>query len=162
MVPASHAKTTDLVTDILFYHLQHQPLERVLPVLLEKSVERGWKVVVETASPERAEALDALLWTYSDESFLPHGTDGQADAALQPVLLTAGSGRANDATVRFLVDGAPLPEDAGTYERIVLIFDGNDPDALDGARAAWKVARGSGHACTYWQQSEAGRWEKRA
>jgi DNA polymerase-3 subunit chi len=150
------------VTDILFYHLQHQPLERVLPVLLEKSVERGWKVAVEATTPERVDALDALLWTYSDESFLAHGTDREADAAVQPVLITTASGRPNGATVRFLVDGAALPEDVDTYERIVLLFDGNDPDALDQARAQWKAAKAGGHACTYWQQGETGRWEKRA
>ncbi len=150
------------MTDILFYHLQNQPLERVLPVLLEKSVERGWKVAVEAASPERVEALDALLWTYADESFLPHGTDREADAALQPVLLTSGPDRVNGATVRFLVDGAALPADMAAYERIVLMFDGNDPDALDQARLSWKAAKSAGHACTYWQQDENGRWGKRA
>jgi len=158
----SYAKTTELVTEILFYHLQHQPLERVLPVLLEKSVERGWRVAVEATVPERADALDALLWTYEDESFLPHGTDREPDAADQPVLITTSAGRPNGATVRFLVDGAPLPADAAEYERIVLMFDGNDPDAVDRARDQWKLAKAAGHACTYWQQSDAGRWEKRA
>lgn len=150
------------MTDILFYHLQNQPLERVLPVLLEKSVERGWKVAVEAGSPERVDALDALLWTYDDASFLAHGTDREADAAAQPILLTAGPNRANGASVRFLVDCAPLPEDAASYERIVLMFDGNDPDAVDRARETWKVARAGGHACTYWQQDDTGRWSKKA
>lgn len=150
------------MTDILFYHLQNQPLEKVLPVLLEKSVERGWKVAVEATSPERVEALDALLWTYSDESFLAHGTDREADAALQPILITARADRPNGATVRFLVDGAPFPADAADYERIVLMFDGNDPDAVDQARGQWKEAKSAGHACTYWQQGENGRWEKKA
>ena len=150
------------MTDILFYHLQNQPLERVLPVLLEKSVERGWKVAVEATSPERVEALDALLWTYSDESFLAHGTDREADAALQPILITTRADLPNGATVRFLVDGAVLPADAADYERIVLMFDGNDPDAVDQARVQWKDAKSGGHACTYWQQSETGRWEKKA
>lgn len=150
------------MTDILFYHLQHQPLERVLPVLLEKSVERGWRVAVEATTQERVDALDALLWTYSDESFLAHGTDREPDPAAQPVLITTGQDRPNDATVRFLVDGAPLPADMTPYERVVLMFDGNDPDAIDRARDQWKEAKGGGHACTYWQQSEAGRWEKRA
>ena len=37
------------MTEILFYHLQHQPLERVLPTLLEKTLERGWRAVVQTS-----------------------------------------------------------------------------------------------------------------
>ena len=62
------------MTEILFYHLQGQKLEGVLPGLLEKSLERGWKVIVQGASEERIEALDAHLWTYRDDGFLPHGT----------------------------------------------------------------------------------------
>ena len=150
------------MTDVLFYHLQNQPLERVLPALLEKSVERGWKAVVEASSPERVEALDSLLWTYSDESFLAHGTDREADAALQPVLITTRQDRPNGASIRFLVDGAALPADGASYECLVLMFDGNDPDAVDHARQQWREAKAAGHACTYWQQSATGRWEKKA
>ena len=76
------------MTEMLFYHLQGQKLEGVLPALLEKSLERGWKVIVQGASEERIEALDAHLWTYRDDGFLPHGTWREADAAAQPVLLT--------------------------------------------------------------------------
>lgn len=150
------------MTEVLFYHLDRQPLERVLPVLLEKSVERGWRVVVEAATAERVEALDNLLWTYADDSFLPHGTDREPDAERQPVLLTSGPARANGASVRFLVDGAGFPDDLASYQRIVVLFDGHDPDAVEGARAQWKAARAAGHACTYWQQGETGRWERKA
>ncbi|MFL4968611.1 MAG: DNA polymerase III subunit chi, partial [Xanthobacteraceae bacterium] len=38
------------MTEILFYHLQGQPLDRVLPNLLERSLERGWRIVVQAAS----------------------------------------------------------------------------------------------------------------
>ena len=76
------------MTEILFYHLQGQKLENVLPALLEKSLERGWRVVVQGSIEERIEALDAHLWTYRDDGFLPHGTWRESEAAQQPVLLT--------------------------------------------------------------------------
>lgn len=149
------------MTEVLFYHLDRQPLERVLPELLEKCLERGWRSVVQLGSEERCEAIDAHLWTYRDEAFLPHGTarDGHADA--QPVWLTTRDDNPNGATVRFLADGAELPELSG-YARIVMLFDGNDNDAVDRARAAWKAAKAAGHEATYWQQSEHGRWERKA
>src|SRR4249920_3999205 len=115
------------MTEILFYQLQGQKLESVLPALVEKSLERGWKVVVQGSTEERIEALDAHLWTYRDDSFLPHGTWREAEAAEQPVLLTVHDGNPNGAAVRFLLEGAPVPADAGDYERIVLLIDGNDP-----------------------------------
>src|SRR6187200_1189299 len=101
------------MTEILFYHLHRQPLERVLPTLLEKSLERGWRVVVQASSEERVEARE------------------------QPILLTISDDNPNGAAVRFLLDGAPVPKDAGDYQRIVLIFDGEDPDAVAAARERW-------------------------
>src|SRR5690349_3340106 len=104
------------MAEILFYHLQGQKLEGVLPPLLEKSLARGWRVVVQGGSEERIEALDAHLWTFRDDGFLPHGTWREQDTALQPVLLTVNDGNPNSAQVRFLIDDASMPADAAGYE----------------------------------------------
>lgn len=147
--------------EILFYHLETQPLERVLPVLLERSLERGWRAVVEAGSAERLEALDALLWTYSDDSFLPHAVaqGGEGDAA-HPVLLTVGPDNGNGANVRFFVDRA-VPKSPEGYDRLVYMFSGHDPDALAEARTAWRALRELAEL-TYWQQDAGGRWTRKA
>lgn len=147
---------------MLFYHLQGQKLEGVLPTLLERSVERGWRVVVQGASDERIDALDSHLWIYSDDSFLPHGTWREAEAADQPVVLTVTDANPNAATVRFLIDGAPVPADAETYQRLVLLFDGDDDDAVTAARAQWAEVKAKGFDATYWQPDDSGRWVKKA
>lgn len=148
------------MTELLFYHLQRAPLDKVLPGLLEKSLQRGWRCAVQGAA-ERLRALDDTLWTYGDETFLPHGLESD-DGAGQPIVLLTHEGNPNQAAIRFLIDGAPLPPDAASYERIVLLFDGNDADAVQGAREHWKEAKTLGFAATYWQQSDEGRWEKKA
>jgi DNA polymerase-3 subunit chi len=150
------------LTEVLFYHLQGQKLEGVLPTLLERSVERGWRVVVQGASDERIDALDSHLWIYSDDSFLPHGTWREAEAADQPVVLTVTDTNPNAATVRFLIDGAPVPADAETYQRLVLLFDGDDDDAVAAARAQWAEVKAKGFDATYWQPDDSGRWVKKA
>ncbi|SOC39752.1 DNA polymerase III chi subunit [Rhizobium subbaraonis] len=149
------------MSEILFYHLTESKLEDALPPLLDKSLERGWRVVVQTGTAERRDALDTHLWTYREESFLPHGTDEQPNAADQPVLLTNGSDNANAATVRFLVDGAEPPPLDG-YDRVIFMFDGHDQPELDAARGHWKRLKGEGHQLTYWQQNNDGRWVKKA
>jgi DNA polymerase-3 subunit chi len=148
------------MTEMLFYHLQRRPLDRVLPALLEKSLERGWRVVVQAASEERIEALDAQLWTFRDDGFLPHGTWRETDAREQPILLTFNTDNPNGATVRFLIDGAPVPADAEVYQRIVLIFDGDDPDAVAAARERWREGKAKGFDVTYWQTDAEGRWQR--
>lgn len=153
------------MTEIWFYHLQRRPLERVLPSLLEKSLQRGWRAVLQASSPERLEALDEALWTYADDSFLAHGTARDGDAALQPVYLTLGVENPNAARLRILVEGADVAEaldaaDAGPYERVILVFDGDDEAELAGARAQWKKLKEQGRPTTYWRQNDDGRWEK--
>jgi DNA polymerase-3 subunit chi len=150
------------MTEVLFYHLKGQRLEQVLPPLLQKSLDRGWRVVVQGASEERIEALDAHLWTWRDDAFLPHGTWREADAVEQPVLLTLDGENLNRATVRFLVEGADWPGDAASYERLVLVFDGDDPDAVTMARERWAKAKKDGFEVTYWQADENGRWQRQA
>ncbi len=150
------------MAEVLFYHLQRQPLEAVLPTLLEKTLERGWRAVIQVATDERLSALDDHLWTFADESFLPHGTDREAHAADQPVVLTTSGANPNGATVRFQVDGADLPADAGAYQRMVILFDGTDPQALAVARDQWRALKEAGHEATYWQQDERGRWQRKA
>lgn len=160
------------MTETLFYHLTESRLEDALPPLLEKSLERGWSVSVHIGTQERCEALDAHLWTFRDESFLPHGVDHAADgqgtgggdgenAARQPVLLTLSQAAANGATVRFAVDGAAIPSLEGC-ERLVFMFDGHDQTQLEDARARWKELKSAGHALTYWQQTPERRWERKA
>ncbi|NRG18936.1 DNA polymerase III subunit chi [Rhizobiales bacterium] len=149
------------MTEVLFYHLTLRPLEDVLPGLLEKCLEREWRVVVQTGSDERVGALDSLLWTYRDDSFLPHGAAGDGNGAEHPVFLTSGPDNPNAANVRFLVDRAS-PPDLAPYMRAVFVFDGHDPDALNDARAHWKSAKDAGHDITYWQQTERGGWEQKA
>ncbi len=149
------------MTEVLFYHLQGMTLENVLPPLLEKSLARGWRVVVQATSEERADALDAHLWTYSDDSFLPHATWRVGDASEQPIVLIAGEDNPNYANVRFLVDSAALPADCDVYQRLVLVFNGDDGDALASARNVWTDCKTRGFEVTYWQADERGRWQRR-
>ena len=149
------------MAEILFYHLTESTLEEALPGLVEKSLQRGWKAVIQTGSDERRDALDAHLWTFRDDSFLAHGTDREPFPADQPVLLTTGEGNANAAQIRFVVDGA-TPPDLTSYKRAVFLFDGHDAAQLDAARTHWKALKAANHDVTYWQQASDRRWERKA
>jgi len=152
------------MSDVLFYHLEGARLEGVLPSLLEKSRARGWRAVVRCGAQETADRLDESLWTYSEESFLPHGAGvDEAAAADEPVWLTAGPALPNAPHILFAVDGAAVAlGELDGLERCVLIFDGGDEAAVRAARDFWRTVRDSAHEATYWRQSAAGRWEKQA
>ena len=149
------------MTDVHVYHLGRQPLEAVLPTLLQRSRERGWKALVRVTSPERLAALDDHLWTFSDESFLPHGTDLDPDPGRHPILLTQSDLNPNGAAILFLLDGAPMPEAIEAFARVALILDGRDEEAVAAARDTWRQVKARGHTTTYWQQDESGGWTQR-
>lgn len=152
------------MTETLFYHLERRSLEEVLPGLVEKSLQRGWRAGIKTDSSERSDALDNLLWTYDDQSFLPHAQAGDGYASGQPVLISVEDGNPNSAQIVFYVGGA-LPSDWDSLAhmaRVVLLFDGKDVQALEMARAAWKDAKAAGHDVTYWKESPSGKFEKQS
>jgi DNA polymerase-3 subunit chi len=150
------------MTETLFYHLERRSLDDVLPGLLEKSLERGWRAVVRAESSERADALDTLLWTYDDQTFLPHAQSGEGNPKRQPVLITVEDENPNGANVLFLIGGtAPASwTTVNDLTRVVLMFDGRDAEALGRARAAWKDAKAAGHDVTYWKEQPSGKFEK--
>jgi DNA polymerase III subunit chi len=149
------------VCEVWFYHLERTALDQALPELLEKTLAKGWKALVRTPEPERIEHLDGWLWSFRDDSFLAHGTDGEPMADRQPILLTTGEANLNGAQALFLVDGA----DAGPlddYERCVLLFDGRDEAATAQARGRWTKFKAAGHPVSYWRQGAERGWEKQA
>jgi DNA polymerase-3 subunit chi len=152
------------VTETLFYHLERRSLEEILPGLVEKSLQRGWRAAIKTDSSERSDALDSLLWTYDDQSFLAHAQLGDGEPAGQPVLISVEEGNPNAAQIFFYVGGA-LPSDwtsLSDLARVVLLFDGRDAAALAAARAAWKDAKEAGHDVTFWKETPGGKFEKQS
>lgn len=143
------------MAEIRFYHLTRASLEHVLPELLEKTLERGWRAVVIAGSQERTEALTQYLWTYKQDSFLPHGNAKDGNPEMQPIWLTTEDERPNGASVLFLTDGAQSRR-IGDYERVCDIFDGNDSQALAAARQRWLECKAANHTLSYWQQSDRG------
>ena len=162
------------MTEVRFYHLQRARLEEVLPVILERCHQRAERVLVLAGSTERVEALAALLWTYRPDSFLPHGTARDGEAARQPIFLTTPEGaisegatpqgdgdNPNSAPVLILSDGARHPR-IGDFKLVCELFDGHDAAAVAAARSQWKTCKEAGHAVIYFQQAETGKWQETA
>jgi DNA polymerase III subunit chi len=149
------------MTEVWFFHLDQQPLEHVLPRIVASSLARGWRMVIETALPERIAKLSEMLWATEDVAFLPHGFEGEPTPERQPIWLTASTENPNAAHVRVLLDGA-IPRDLSNLTRAVLMFDGNDQQALEAARGEWKTQKAAGHDISYWKQDENRKWINQA
>ncbi len=142
-----------------FYHLESQPLQAVLPVLVEKTLSRGWRALLRFSTPERLETIDSALWTYRDESFLPHGSARDGNVDRQPVFLTLDDTNPNGAAVLFLLEAAEEREPE-RFSRVIRLFDGADEEAKALARNEWKNAKAAGFEVSYWRQDASGAWKK--
>lgn len=144
-----------------FYHLTRRPLEDTLTMLVGKSLDAGWRVAVRGTDSARLGWLDEKLWLTPEDGFLPHGMAGGPHDADQPVLLTTGDA-ANGAKCLMSIDGADVDAaEIEAMERVCVLFDGNDPAAVDHARTQWKTLTGDGAAAQYWSE-DSGRWQKKA
>ncbi|MEN3746942.1 DNA polymerase III subunit chi [Sphingomonas sp. HF-S3] len=142
-----------------FYHLTQVPLERALPQIAQKILESGGRLLIVANDETRRGQIDQLLWTYSADSFLPHGQAGGEDDSRQPVLIAGSPDAANGARHIALVDGV-WRDEALDFDRAFHFFD---EERIREARAAWKgLAEREGIERRYWKQNDAGRWEQAA
>ena len=148
------------MAEIRFYHLLSKSLEAALPEILVKAVAGGRRVVVKTANPAMTERLNEHLWTWSEQSFLPHGSKKDGFAADQPVWLTEGDDNPNGAKVLILTGGA-VAADYNAYDLCCEMLDGHDDEAIAHARMRWVELKKHDHEMTYWQQNENGGWAKK-
>ena len=145
-----------------FYHLQKSPLEQVLPKLCEKAYATGKRIKILVGTEERVEFINSLLWTYNEESFLPHGSKKDGFAEEQPIFISSSEINENNAELLILVDGAmPKVGDLSAYERVLNIFDGTNELSLNNARDYWKEIKSTDGELHYWQQKDNGSFEQK-
>ncbi len=149
------------MTEVWFYHLEKQPLDHVLPRIVSKANERGLQLVIETTSQDQVTQISDMLWAAEDVAFLPHGFEGDGQDEIQSIWLTSGQDNPNESKMRIFTFGA-IPIDISNLSRAMLMFDGNDVQALDRARAEWKRHKSDGHQVSYWRQDESGKWQDQA
>jgi DNA polymerase III subunit chi len=150
-----------MAVEVNFYHLTKDRLDTALPKLAARAYAQGMRTVIRAPNEERVQMLDQWLWTYADDSFLPHGTPRNGHADLQPIYISADTDVPNGAKLLMLVDNR-LDDDISNFDRCFYLFDGRDDDQVGAARSAWKQLKSQGLSLNYWQQSDVGKWEKKA
>ncbi len=139
-----------------FYQLTRDPAEKLVPVLAQKTMDAGKRLLVVAASEGQRTALSDALWSWKPESFLAHEQAGQGDDRKQPILLSALANADNSATYMLIADGTWRSPPEGV-ERVFYLFL---PEHTDAARAAWRVlGEAEGTDRHYWRQ-DGGKWVK--
>lgn len=148
------------MTEHWFYHLEHATVESVLPMLLEKSLERDWRCLVKT-TPDTLSYYNDFLWSFRDDSFLPHSRDDEPLADLNPVILSANADVAKGVDVVILLGGQDI-ENFNGVTRCMFMINGKNAEDVQNARARWARLKKFGADLSYYQQDDRGRWQKKA
>ena len=109
----------------------------------EKAWRQDHRVLIHTASEQEAERMDRLLWTFRDQSFLPHGRMSKVDSHTTPVVITATGDPGEEHDV--LVNLAPqVPSFFGRFARVAECVD-HEEAARTASRARFKFYRDRGY-----------------
>jgi DNA polymerase-3 subunit chi len=112
--------------------------------LAEKACDQGLRVAVRVASPAEAADLDDLMWTFSDRSFVPHGTWPAEPAFAAATAVLIGTGTLPDSHRDVLVNLADeAPANPAQYARVCEIVTA-DEDARRRARLRFRSYRDAG------------------
>lgn len=93
--------------------------------LIEKAYQRGHRIFVYCANANDAAAMDELLWTYKDDSFIPHNLQGEGPTPPPPVQI--GHEGTPQGFHDLLVNLAPIiPAFYTNFKRIIEIVGGDE------------------------------------
>ncbi len=150
-----------IMKEIRFYHLQRTTIKNALPAILEKALARGMRALILLENDDEIKQMDQWLWSYKQESFLPHGCDGDDKPQLHPIWITKKHENKNNANLLILTDGLDWQGDVSGIELQCEIFH-DDAMILPKLRKKWQDVKTQDFISSYWQQDDHGRWQKKA
>ncbi|MEO9468855.1 DNA polymerase III subunit chi [Parasphingorhabdus sp.] len=137
-----------------FYYLTRDPVEKLVAVLAQKTLDGGDKLLLVSSDFEQIEKMSAALWDSGPASFLAHGIVGCPEDKLQPVLISDECDPVNQARFVALSDGQ-WRDEALDFDRTFYLFTQKEVDA---ARQAWRdLSTRENVTPRYWKQ-DGGRW----
>ncbi|MBK1718974.1 DNA polymerase III subunit chi [Thiocystis violacea] len=117
--------------------------------LVERIRASARRVLIHCPDPEECRHLDRLLWTFREDSFLPHGLVGQVDPDLTPVLISQGGSPESEHQV-LLNLSLGIPDFLDRFERLCEVVD-HEPQARQAGRERFRVYRERGYALDHHQ-----------
>ena len=95
--------------------------------LLEKVYHRGHRVFVICDSQAHAEQIDELLWTFKDDSFIPHNLQGEGPQPAPPVQIGYGIEKPRDFHDILVNLSADIPSYFAGFKRVIEVVINDEP-----------------------------------
>lgn len=111
--------------------------------ITEKAYSRGHRIFIHTGSREQARHLDQLLWTYKQDSFLPHALTDTEHADDSPIQIGCGAEPNGHCDVLINLAGE-VPDFFSRFERVAQVVAGG-ADARQRSREAFRFYKDRGY-----------------
>jgi DNA polymerase-3 subunit chi len=150
------------MAELRIYHLTAQSVTDGLPGLLQTALSRDLWCHLYVPDDAWAEKIADHLWTYRQDSFLPHGTKKDGMAGHQPVWISPELETPNQSDVRFVMDGAEIGVNhLNQIDLTCVLFDESDTAARQKARRLWSDSDDiDGLSRIYYRQDDIGKWHE--
>ena len=150
------------MTQIIFYNTAPLQVENTLFNLIEKSIENGYKSLLLFNDKNKCSAIDEKLWTYKQNSFLPHLTEDEkiSDEIDIPIYLSTKNENPYKAELLFSIDGF-LPNNINNFERVIIIVDVNDKILLEEYKKYYLDINEDFEDIVFYKSNDNGKWTEK-
>lgn len=143
---------------ITFYQVMNDEIVKSSCKILEKCYSNNLNTFVEVGDNETKQMLNKSLWTFSQKSFIPHGSDEDPIPEEQPIFISNESDCPINATCLMLIGKYRM--DIENFERILVMIDGSSEQEVKNARSMVEKYQDLGHEVEYFAQQNSGAWQR--
>ncbi|MCW8853389.1 MAG: DNA polymerase III subunit chi [Gammaproteobacteria bacterium] len=134
------------MTRVDFYILQDQnplSLQKFACRLADKAYQQGHRILIQTETAEESRILDNMLWTISENSFLPHTIDTGSANDDQPIIISHQAAEYKDFQTMINLSSI-TPVDTRAFDRIAEILNQQESRKQTG-REHYKIYKARGY-----------------
>jgi len=134
-----------------FYNASHRDVVADITWLTENIFKKNNSIVIFCTDQETAKVVDDFLWSYKEDSFLPHALKKHEEVSLNPILVSTDLDEGFEHNVLIALNGVLINEkDWQRFAKIYYFFDDQDMTEKENARSMWKSFSSLDIDCKYW------------
>jgi DNA polymerase-3 subunit chi len=138
---------------INFYKVQNENFIKTICLLVEKAYQSNYKIIIKTSDSLLENEINKTLWTYSQKTFIPHGSSKDPLPEKHPIYITTGEENPNKANLKIFVNS--IEPYKGNFDKVLYIFLDN-PENNENSRALYENYKINGASTTYHIQETQG------
>ena len=138
-----------------FYNATRREILNDIAILTEKLYKKNNHILLYCADQETVDTLDEYLWSYREDSFIPHSKKNNEKKLFYPILITNEILNEHEHNILLVLNGVLIKETDWTkFNKVYYFFDEQNLEEKENARSMWKSFSSLEIDCRYWVNKE--------